>query len=110
SFPTRRSSDLQAVALRPLAGRSTDAALLHVLVDGREPGEEAERLFALAEDVQGVPQSGEPLAQPLDLACEQLILALDRATLGDVDAARQRGAAEDEEQQREQSADTDECL
>ncbi len=100
----------QAVTLRPLTARSADTTHLHIVVHRRETSEEAQRLLALAEDADSVTQSRESLAQALDLAREQLILVLERATPRDVHAARQRGTAEDEEQQREQSADADQCF
>src|SRR6266513_1256268 len=68
------------------------------------------RLLALAEHVQRVAQAGEALAQALNLTREQLVLALERATVRDADTARQRRAAQHEEQQRDNAADTDECL
>ena len=105
-----RSRGREAVALEPLAARAPDAGLLHVPVDGRQPGEQPQRLFALAEHVERVPQSDEPLAHPLDLAREQLILALERPAPRDVDTARQRRATEHEKQQRHHAADADERL
>ena len=82
--------------------------MLHVFVDGGEAGHQPQRLFALAEHVERVTQSAEPLAQPLNLTREQLILALERAALRDVDAARQRCATEQEDQQRDNAAEADE--
>src|SRR5205823_720719 len=100
----------KTVAFEPLTARPTDARLLHVLVDRRQAGEQPQRLLALAEHVQRVTQSDEPFAQPLDLAREQLILALERAAPRDVDTARERRAAEHEKQQRDDAADADERL
>src|SRR5712671_3721957 len=100
----------EAVALEPLAAGTTDARLLHILVDRGQPGEQPQRLLALAEHVERVTQPDEPFAQPLDLAREQLILALERPALRDVDTARERCAAEHEDQQRQYAADADERL
>src|SRR5216117_3104236 len=105
-----RTRARETVALEPLSGGTADAGLLNVFVDRRQAGEQSQRLLALAENVQRVAQADEPLAQPLDLAREQLILALQRAAPRDVDAARQRGAAEHEKQQRDHAADADERL
>ncbi len=105
-----RTRGRQAVALEPLTAGAPDARLLHILVNRREPGEEPQRLLALAEHVQRVAQAGEALAQALNLTREQLVLALERATARDADTARQRRAAQHEEQQRDNAADTDECL
>src|SRR5258707_6255033 len=100
----------ESVPRDPVAPGPADAGLLHVLVDGRQAGEQPQRLLALADDVDGVTQSDEVLAQPLDLAREQLILALERAAPRDVDTARERRAAEHEKQQRDDAADADERL
>jgi len=108
-FPAR-TRGREAVALEPLTARAPDAGLLHVPVDRRQPGEQAQRLLAFAEDIQRVTQTDEAFAQPLDLARQQLILALEPTALCHGDAARQRRPAEDEYQQRQNAADAEERL
>ena len=105
-----RSCRRETVALRPLTRRPADAGLLHAGVHRRQASEETQTLLALGEHVERVLQSHEPITQPLNLAGEQTVLALERAAAGDVHATRQRRAAQDEKQQRDHAADPDQRL
>src|SRR2546429_332799 len=73
--PRRR----QIVTPAPLPGGPADAGELHVFVDGGQSRHQPQRLLALAEHVERVPQTAEALAHSLDLAREQLILSFECA-------------------------------
>src|SRR5205807_4544029 len=102
-----RAQRREAVALRPAPRRAADAAPLHASIGGGEPRQQAQLLLPRTELGERVPQPDEALAHALDLVRQQAVLPLERAAPRDADAARDGGAAQHEEQERDHTPDPD---